>query len=160
MAEPVTMLDVLHGLDSIQVCPSDTVQEYTTKREQFRFPRSKKRRIRKKWAKDPRNWRTVNDGLALFLYTDPITGRQRLLLHTKTWQKIKTALHETPAHRPSPRANRSSPRPSSPSSLSTLLASTVRPRTPDITTTPLDLWRTHFGGSGGVSPSWLGSLVR
>lgn len=27
------------------------------RRVQFRFPRSKKRRIRKKWAKDPRNWR-------------------------------------------------------------------------------------------------------
>lgn len=26
--------------------------------EQFRFPRSKKKRMRKKWAKDPHNWRT------------------------------------------------------------------------------------------------------
>ena len=29
--------------------------------EQFRFPRSKKTRIRKKWAKDPRNWRTKHE---------------------------------------------------------------------------------------------------
>ena len=30
-----------------------------TKRMQVRFPKSKKRRIRKKWRKDPRNWRDV-----------------------------------------------------------------------------------------------------
>lgn len=28
-----------------------------TTRRQFRFPRSKKKRVRKKWARDPRNWR-------------------------------------------------------------------------------------------------------
>jgi len=27
-------------------------------RRQVRFPRSKKKRIRRKWAKDPRNWRS------------------------------------------------------------------------------------------------------
>lgn len=31
-----------------------------TVRRQFRFPRSKKKRIRKKWAKDQRNWRDEN----------------------------------------------------------------------------------------------------
>lgn len=29
------------------------------RREQFRFPKSKRKRIRKKWAKRPENWRTV-----------------------------------------------------------------------------------------------------
>lgn len=29
-----------------------------TRRVQFRFPKSRKRRIRKKWEKDARNWRT------------------------------------------------------------------------------------------------------
>lgn len=29
------------------------------RREQFRFPRSKRKRIRKKWAKNQRNWRMV-----------------------------------------------------------------------------------------------------
>ena len=28
------------------------------RREQFRFPKSKKRRIRDRWRKDPANWRT------------------------------------------------------------------------------------------------------
>lgn len=32
----------------------------TTRREQFRFPRSKKSRMRKKWRKNPRNWREVD----------------------------------------------------------------------------------------------------
>lgn len=27
--------------------------------EQFRYPRSKRRRIRKKWRRDPANWRLV-----------------------------------------------------------------------------------------------------
>jgi len=30
-----------------------------SRRVQFRFPRSKRRRIRRKWSKDPRNWRWV-----------------------------------------------------------------------------------------------------
>jgi hypothetical protein len=38
------------------------VSEYlpTTRFEQFKFPRSKKSRIRKKWRKDMRNWRRVD----------------------------------------------------------------------------------------------------
>ena len=35
-------------------------------REQFRFPRSRKKRIRKKWRKDPRNWREVRDKVIMF----------------------------------------------------------------------------------------------
>ena len=31
-----------------------------SKRVQYRFPRSRARRIRKKWARDPRNFRTVS----------------------------------------------------------------------------------------------------
>jgi hypothetical protein len=34
--------------------------------EQFRFPRSKKKRIRKKWAKRPENWRVVPDPSYVF----------------------------------------------------------------------------------------------
>lgn len=30
-------------------------------REQFRFPRTKKRRIRRKWAKRPENWRPITN---------------------------------------------------------------------------------------------------
>jgi hypothetical protein len=34
--------------------------------EQIRFPRSKKKRIRKKWAKRPENWRVVPDPSYVF----------------------------------------------------------------------------------------------
>lgn len=52
-------------LDSIRIvadkyCP-------LTVRRQFRFPRSKKKRIQKKWRKDPRNWRDEN--VAFFIRT-------------------------------------------------------------------------------------------
>ena len=30
-----------------------------SKRIQFRFPRSKKRRMRKKWTKNQKNWKTI-----------------------------------------------------------------------------------------------------
>lgn len=37
--------------------------------EQFRFPRSKKKRIRTKWAKRPENWRPAHQ-----VYWDALTG--------------------------------------------------------------------------------------
>lgn len=37
------------------------------RREQFRFPRSKKKRIRKKWRKRAANWRYVYDGPQMIL---------------------------------------------------------------------------------------------
>ena len=49
---------------------------------QYRFPASKKRRIRKKWSKRARNWRTVPIGdvvlmdAAKILVTDPGTARK------------------------------------------------------------------------------------
>ena len=47
--------------------------------EQFRFPRSKRRRIRKKWRKDPRNWRTTP-----LLETNPIY--REMLDKVRAWQ--------------------------------------------------------------------------
>ena len=32
---------------------------YLSDRVQYKFPRSKKKRIRKKWAKNPKNWKNV-----------------------------------------------------------------------------------------------------
>ena len=39
-------------------------------REQVRFPRSKRKRIRKKWRKDPRNWRTTYDGPEMLIIVE------------------------------------------------------------------------------------------
>ena len=55
-----------HILDMMRV----TMNEYVPKtvRRQFRFPRSKKKRIQKKWAKDQRNWR---DEEVIFALVNP-----------------------------------------------------------------------------------------
>lgn len=53
--------------------------QHMTLREQFRWPRSKKRRIRKKWARLDRNWRSRPDPNLIFdevreaLYGHPAT---------------------------------------------------------------------------------------
>lgn len=65
--------------------------ELLTERRQFRFPRSKKRRIREKWAKDFRNYRqepsphAVREGYQYFVHP---RMRKRLV------RKIKMALAE------------------------------------------------------------------
>jgi len=56
---------MLNGIDIV-------VSEYLddTRRAQVRFPRSKRKRIRKKWRKDPRNWKTWRVPV-LLRYTPP-----------------------------------------------------------------------------------------
>jgi len=44
-----------HMLNTVKIVADPFMPE--TVRRQFRFPRSKKRRIQKKWRKDARNWR-------------------------------------------------------------------------------------------------------
>jgi hypothetical protein len=46
-----SMPSILPGIQIIEA-------PWMTDRRQIRFPRSKKRRIQQKWAKDPRNWRS------------------------------------------------------------------------------------------------------
>lgn len=48
------MIDHIAG---IRICVSDTV------REQYRFPRTKKRRIRNKWSAREVNWRPARKAL-------------------------------------------------------------------------------------------------
>ena len=51
------MLDPLlgGGLYGLRIVTEPTL----SKRVQVKFPKSKKRRMRKKWAKDQKNWKTV-----------------------------------------------------------------------------------------------------
>ena len=61
------------------------VSQYATQRGQVKFPRSKKRRIRKKWAKQERNYgRTPG----IFL----LEGR--LLVHPEVWKALKRHTQE------------------------------------------------------------------
>jgi hypothetical protein len=72
------MIPSLHGLE-VRQCPWMTV------RKQVRFPRSKKRRMRKKWAKQHRNYATVPS-------TQIIQMMGVFYVHPETWQKIKRKL--------------------------------------------------------------------
>lgn len=51
-------------------------------RVQFRFPRSKKVRIRRKWAKNPRNWRGTADP-KIYKMGDTY------YMHPDTWEKVQ-----------------------------------------------------------------------
>lgn len=60
----------------VVLCP------WMTTRGQVRFPRSKKRRIRKKWAKQQRNYASVPSNEILQMMG-------ALYVHPNTWQRIK-----------------------------------------------------------------------
>lgn len=72
-----SLFDLPNRLNSVPI----KVGPAQTKWRQFRFPRSKKKRIRKKWSKDFFNYRAENDpylyqigqGLDLHFYCDPCT---------------------------------------------------------------------------------------
>jgi len=72
--KPVTATEIRFRLGEFERSPAteelnrhfqDWIDEVTEKLVttpiQFRFPRSKKKRIRKKWGKDPRNFRRLLD---------------------------------------------------------------------------------------------------
>ncbi len=51
-----------------------------TDRIQYRFPKSKKKRIRKKWAKNPQNWKDVPRVASEAI----INGQKTLVIHPDT----------------------------------------------------------------------------
>lgn len=57
----------------------------TERREQFRFPRSKKARMRKKWRKDQKNWRTVDARGDIYF----IGSRTAALIHPDGYEALK-----------------------------------------------------------------------
>ncbi len=63
MSNLETMMGSLGSVDIHTIRP-------VYKQVQTRFPRSKKKRIRKKWTKDPRNWASVHDP-QIFLFRPP-----------------------------------------------------------------------------------------
>ena len=76
--ERAAMIPSLYGFE-VRQCPWMTV------RKQVRFPRSKKRRMRKKWAKQRRNYATVPS-------TEIIQMMGVFHMHPETWQKLKRKL--------------------------------------------------------------------
>lgn len=65
-------------------------------REQIRFPRSKRKRIRKKWAGKDCNYRTVvvpaTPDMGPFMYTNPLTGVQQIVCSPAQYQKLLEAV--------------------------------------------------------------------
>jgi hypothetical protein len=56
-----------------------------TKRVQYRFPKSKRRRVRKKWKNDPKNWRTMPDDKIYIM-------GNRAICHPLTLRKLNETL--------------------------------------------------------------------
>jgi len=60
-----------------------------TKRVQYRFPKSKRRRIRKKWSKDSKNWRIVPDD-TIYIMGNRAICHPKMLIELKNHSKIIT----------------------------------------------------------------------
>jgi len=71
----VTALKTIHGFRIID-------SGFLNEMKQIRFPRSKKKRIRKKWRKDSRNWKSVplNEVFQL--------GKDTLIMHTEVRRRL------------------------------------------------------------------------
>jgi hypothetical protein len=81
-----------HG---IEIVVSDRLPKVVQDRKQVRFPRSKGKRIRKKWAKDPRNWHTTYKRQAYAiggkLYCDPETAEALKKMPASAAERIAKA---------------------------------------------------------------------
>jgi hypothetical protein len=71
---------MLGGLRIIQ-------NSYCTIRQQYRFPRSKRRRIRAKWSKRARNYRHLPDP-NVYVMRD----QGAVVMHPATWRKLERKL--------------------------------------------------------------------
>ncbi len=78
--------DMLGSLYGMRVVESVNVGE----RKQFRFPRSRRRRIQKKWRRDPRNWRTRANGEYLFVKQP--RGGQMIVCHPEDARRLRKRL--------------------------------------------------------------------
>ena len=61
---------------------------YCTVRQQYRFPRSKRHRIRAKWAKRERNYRHLPDP-NMYVMRD----QGAVVMHPATWRKLERELN-------------------------------------------------------------------
>ena len=85
------MLDMIQGMP---VVSSPFVGEH--KRTQIRYPKTKRKRIRKKWAKNERNFRTRIIPGAYIIDEPSFLGfppQKKLLIHPTLLQKLKNGIH-------------------------------------------------------------------
>lgn len=61
-------------------------------RKQFRFPRSKRKRIRKKWASKDCNYRTVivpaTPDMGPYMYKNPFTGSEQIVCSPAHYSRL------------------------------------------------------------------------
>jgi hypothetical protein len=75
----------LHGIPII----AQTVGFEKTMREQVHFPRSKKRRIRKKWAKRPANWKVTVTPLECYMQVGGV-----IYMHPVVLERLRRELDD------------------------------------------------------------------
>jgi hypothetical protein len=118
----VPLLNTLYGFRVV-------VDASLADRVQFRFPKTWKKRIRKKWAKRPENYRVVPR-------KDVYRVGDRLLMHPALWEELKKAVRESQSVREAAHRSRqadlpmTTTRPKSP--LSGLLAEVIAVRPPPV----------------------------
>lgn len=61
---------------------------HMTVREQVRFPKSRSRRIRKKWSRDPRNWSERPDPTIYFVNLESAFGGPAVMMHVAAIRNI------------------------------------------------------------------------
>lgn len=78
---------MLHNINGIQIREDPSLVEH----KQFRFPKSKKKRIQKKWLKKTCNWKTIIDRNVYMLNTH--AGRIAIA-HPTIIKKLKLKTQE------------------------------------------------------------------
>jgi hypothetical protein len=58
-------------------------------RKQVRFPRSKKKRIQKKWAKDPNNWKPL-----LVVRSVAFRVGNSMVMNSLAWQRLREQIKD------------------------------------------------------------------
>lgn len=81
-----TFKEITARLAPAKPAPIITTSVYALRREQFRFPTSRKKRIRKKWAKREGNYRQVP---CLIKIAAIGTMPERWIVHPQLWEKFR-----------------------------------------------------------------------
>lgn len=83
---PLLLLKAMSGMLGLHSVPQVLVSEKgTTKKVQFKFPRSKSKRIRNKFKKNPNNFKIKYISIKM---NNPITGGEILIVHPSVHQKM------------------------------------------------------------------------
>lgn len=81
---------------NIVVCKDLSGDPEKQYRKQFRFPRSKRKRIRKKWASKDCNYKTVivpaTPDMGPYMYKNPFTGSEQIVCSPAHYSRIMSEI--------------------------------------------------------------------